>query len=214
MFGAKGFCRSSAFAACSGSGSGTAAAVALAADVELLGIAVISGFKGVGALHSAVCGSMAALKHMQTLGSGSRTYKRQYSGNVAVQRQLNSTLAAVFLWSAALILRHAALCSGTFTSYIGLYPHSWHHCDENNLSGLLAARGPVLWLTIWNTYPPLIGLVKQGNADFSCAAAVCVNQDSGAALLRHFSAAKIGLFRVSHTAYSGIPVVDRGTHTS
>ncbi|KAJ7742972.1 hypothetical protein B0H14DRAFT_2637551 [Mycena olivaceomarginata] len=70
---------------------------------------------------------MAAPKHMQTLGSGSRqhqswhfaaavgvfsaalgpvcgTYKRQHSGNVVLQRQFNNTSAAVFLWSAALVL--------------------------------------------------------------------------------------------------------------
>ncbi|KAJ7850295.1 hypothetical protein B0H14DRAFT_2582065 [Mycena olivaceomarginata] len=44
------------------------AAVVLAAHAELLGTTVISGFK------AAVCGSMAAPKHMQTLGSGSRQH--------------------------------------------------------------------------------------------------------------------------------------------
>ncbi|KAJ7340571.1 hypothetical protein DFH08DRAFT_811788 [Mycena albidolilacea] len=68
------------------------AAVVLAAHVELLGTIVISGFK------AAVCGSMAAPKDMQTLGSGSRKHS-----------------AAVKL----------ALCSGSRGIFAALGPFQW-----------------------------------------------------------------------------------------
>ncbi|KAJ7865363.1 hypothetical protein B0H14DRAFT_3600025 [Mycena olivaceomarginata] len=84
---AKGFCRSTAAAAALQRQS---AAVVLAADVELLGIAVISGFKGVGALYC----------------SGSL---RQYGGtsthaNIAQRQSLSAALtngntAAIYLYS-------------------------------------------------------------------------------------------------------------------
>ncbi|KAJ7894489.1 hypothetical protein B0H14DRAFT_2559266 [Mycena olivaceomarginata] len=89
------------------------AVVVLAAHVELLGITIIGGFKGVGALYcteSAVCSSMVAPKHMQTLGSGSRQHSA--AAKLALCSGSRGIFSGTRLYAATFLQLSAAFTNG------------------------------------------------------------------------------------------------------
>ncbi|KAJ7923172.1 hypothetical protein B0H13DRAFT_1865127 [Mycena leptocephala] len=127
------------------------AVVVLAAYVELLGITVINGFNGVGALYSAVCGSMAAPKHMQTLGSGSRQHSA--AAKLALCSGTRGIFSGTKPYAAAPLQLSAALTNGN-TAAITLPPLRADWQALPSLNGSLACDldvlgSPNMWGIWW-----------------------------------------------------------------